>query len=448
MTTQTFIFVHDQDIVIDYLSANKFSDMPNLKYVFLGNRPVDKIRDREDVIIAREQPNNIESNRMLVAWTGWYAVSENGHVNADLVNLFEYDIVTKGKWEQSLRPCGYIPHPGTDDIWWNYAGIQPFVENAIGKKRAEVDQNCAGVILPMTSNYTLTAELLNDFVEEMKSITYQNELMCGHIIERHCSYYFKGIRINNGKLSHFYADSHKTQGGTREYSDLKQHLIKTTESSSEIVHQGSLNVAEIKSLIKKSSPVFVEIGANCGQTTVELIRLFPGATIHCFEPDPRAAAKFKQNIGKRKNVILHECAIGDTIGEIEFNQSDGLEHTQEFAEGWDHSGSIKKPKNHLQIYPWVRFDRTIKVPVTTLDEWAKENNINHIDFIWADVQGAEAEMINGGKGILSKTKYLYTEYSNDEHYDGQINLEGIKQALPSFAVFKRFKDDILLKNKQ
>jgi hypothetical protein len=53
----------------------------------------------------------------------------------------------------------------------------------------------------------------------------------------------------------------------------------------------------------------------------------------------------------------------------------------------------------------------------------EENDISFIDFIWADVQGAEEDLILGGLDTLRKrTKYLFTEYNNSEMYEGQINL--------------------------
>ena len=37
-----------------------------------------------------------------------------------------------------------------------------------------------------------------------------------------------------------------------------------------------------------------------------------------------------------------------------------------------------------------------------------------IDLIWADVQGAEADLIEGGTEALRRTRYFYTEYNNQE----------------------------------
>jgi FkbM family methyltransferase len=445
-TAQTFIFVHDQKIIHDCDKTKKFSEMPNLKYVFLGYRDVGEIEGRDDVIIARNQPINIESKKNLVAWTGWYAVVKNNHVTADIVNLFEYDINLLSKWTQPYKPCGYIGHPGMDEVWWNYQGIQPFVEGAIRKKRSEFDPRYSSTPVPMTSNYTLGQALLESFVKEMSNIEYSDNLMCGHIIERHCSQFMRDLSVNGGRIAHLYFDSHKTQGGVHDYQDIR-HLV-VNNMGSRWMHRGSMSPLEVKNLVGSGSKTILEVGANCGQTTVEFAKLMPSSTIYCFEPDPRAISKFKSNLApfSKNDIRLFEIAIGVRNGTTSFFQSSGLEHIDEYKEGWDHSGSIRKPKNHLVVHPWVKFNKEISVPIMTLDSWAEQNNVNSVDFIWADVQGAEADLISGAYNVLKNTKYLYTEYSNDEQYDGQINLGDMLKMLPDFRLLRVFENDVLLIN--
>jgi FkbM family methyltransferase len=109
-----------------------------------------------------------------------------------------------------------------------------------------------------------------------------------------------------------------------------------------------LTGAEIRDLLGKDAPVILDIGANCGQTTAELLKVLPRATIFAFEPDPRAIAKFRHNISSPR-VHLQECAVGATNGSISFHQSSGAEHIAEYAAGWDQSGSIRKPRTHLKV---------------------------------------------------------------------------------------------------
>jgi FkbM family methyltransferase len=210
---------------------------------------------------------------------------------------------------------------------------------------------------------------------------------------------------------------------------------------------GALTGAEIRQLVGKDDPIIIEVGANCGQTTVELLKAMPGATIFAFEPEPRAIAKFRDTVTS-PNVHLYECAIGAVNGTISFHQSSGAEHLEGYREGWDQSGSIRRPHCHLKVWPWVKFETQITVPITTLDDWSKQHHIANADFIWADVQGAESDLVEGAARFLRSSRYFYTEYSNDEWYEGQITLAELLKKLPDFALVRRYPMDALLKNER
>jgi 2-O-methyltransferase len=210
---------------------------------------------------------------------------------------------------------------------------------------------------------------------------------------------------------------------------------------------GALTAAEIRQRVGKDDPVIIEVGANCGQTTIELLRAMPGATIFAFEPDPRAIAKFHDAISNPR-VHLYDCAIGAVNGTINFHQSSGAEHLAEYRKGWDQSGSIRRPNSHLKVWPWVRFEKQITVPIMTLDVWSEQHQVSTADFIWADVQGAESDLVEGAARFLRSSRYFYTEYSNDEWYEGQITLAGLLGKLPDFDLVKRYPMDALFENKR
>lgn len=210
---------------------------------------------------------------------------------------------------------------------------------------------------------------------------------------------------------------------------------------------GALTADEIRSLVDKDDPVIIEIGANSGQTTVELLRAMPGATIFAFEPDPRAIEKFRNAISNPR-VRLYECAIGAANGTVTFNQSSGAEHQPGYDKGWDQSGSIRRPKSHRDVWPWVKFEKQITVPIMTLDAWSEHERVRAADFIWADVQGAESDLVEGAVRFLRSSRYFYSEYSNDEWYEGQINLAELIGKLPEFELVRRYQMDALFQNKR
>lgn len=200
---------------------------------------------------------------------------------------------------------------------------------------------------------------------------------------------------------------------------------------------------EIKFLLKKENPLILEIGSHNGSDSKEFLEEFSKIKLFCFEPDPRTIKEFKEKI-KDKRCKLQKLALSNKKGEIEFYLSENIDDSKKGSD----SSSLKKPKEHLEKFPWIKFDKKIKVKTNTLDNWTRKNKIKKIDFIWADVQGAEKELILGGKETLNKkTKYFYTEFYNKELYEGQIGLKEILKMLPNFKVIKIYGNNVLLKNK-
>jgi hypothetical protein len=110
------------------------------------------------------------------------------------------------------------------------------------------------------------------------------------------------------------------------------------------------------------------------------------------------------------------------------------------------SSSIMKPKLHLSQHPRILFNKMCKVPTISLDKLYNDMDLNIVDFIWADVQGAEHLMIKGGLNALKNTKYLYTEYSNEEIFENEANLGQLQEMLPFMSVVQDYNNNVLFKN--
>ena len=117
-----------------------------------------------------------------------------------------------------------------------------------------------------------------------------------------------------------------------------------------------------------------------------------------------------------------------------------------YAKGWDQSGSLRRPTGHVTRFPWCTFNRTTTVEVRTLDAWSRKHVPGGIDFIWADMQGAEGDLATGGRETLARTRYLWCEYSDEEFYEGEPTLGELLDLLPDFEVVRRLPTDVLLRN--
>lgn len=176
---------------------------------------------------------------------------------------------------------------------------------------------------------------------------------------------------------------------------------------------------EIKELVNKHHPMVLDVGCYDGKDSLALSQAL-NCDVHCFEPDPLSQDLFTVLHGNNPRLHLYPYALTDVDGETDFYQSN---HPQ--------SNSIKEPKLHLDVFPGVKFDDKIKVKTRRLDSW---HTGEIIDFIWADVNGAERGFIMGGLKALSFTRYLYTEAGSKELYAGQANVDSLVELLPGWKV--------------
>ena len=114
---ETFIVVHDQDILLESERQGRHTELPRSTYLFVGMGQTNLIEDRDDVIIARDLPDNIEDSPRLLSFTGWYAVAKNDLATSKHVVMVEYDITafdgftarTSAALAETHCIAGYIP---------------------------------------------------------------------------------------------------------------------------------------------------------------------------------------------------------------------------------------------------------------------------------------------------------------------------------------------------
>ena len=138
----------------------------------------------------------------------------------------------------------------------------------------------------------------------------------------------------------------------------------------------------------QNDSIFFDVGTNAGSFLKILTHFQIYSNIHCFEPHPIISKKTKSIY---QNVIMNEICLSDSMGEIDINfplHSVGL------------SSIIERP-----VFKNLGTEvKKIKVKSMTLDHYCDINNIDSIDFIKIDVEGAEKMIIEGGKNMFKEKK--------------------------------------------
>lgn len=226
--------------------------------------------------------------------------------------------------------------------------------------------------------------------------------------------------------------------------------------------------AELQALVGKPDPVILEVGSSDCEDTIRFLDAFPACRVICFEPDERPLARFRRHIPETETrVTMVPLVVGDVDGKVPWYACHGdipaesVPHhpwAPEVIHDWDMSGSTCRPTGHLTQSPWVTFDEETQKDGIRLDTYALQAGLSSVDFIWADVQGAEHKLIAGAKELLKRTRFLFTEFYDPqlcgnahqmpEHYAGQANLGTIISMLPGWTIRSfHIGHNVLLENR-
>jgi FkbM family methyltransferase len=211
---------------------------------------------------------------------------------------------------------------------------------------------------------------------------------------------------------------------------------------------GEFHFKDFEDLVKLDSSIVIEIGANDGESTEEILKYFPKSKVFAFEPDKRAVEEFKKRFRGDNRVELAKILVTEEMDKhkIDFFPSDKNTFVKSNEINWHYSGSYLRPHTHLVRHPTINFSGTNKVDRTTLDSWYSTKNLELINLIWMDTQGAEYKILTGATQILSNALYIFMEYSLFELYRGQRTLKSTLKLLPGWRVLKLYPHDVLLEN--
>lgn len=156
-----------------------------------------------------------------------------------------------------------------------------------------------------------------------------------------------------------------------------------------ICEQGGFEPEIVERLVKLAHPgtTVFDVGANLGLMAIPVLRACDSCRVVSFEPSPNSLAFLRQtnresSFGDRWQVI--EKALAGAAGETDFvvgRPEDAL------FEGFKSS--------HLADA------RTIKVPVSTLDNEWRAIGAPHVSVVKIDVEGAEGQVLDGARALLS-----------------------------------------------
>jgi hypothetical protein len=228
----------------------KFKGFNNYTYVFVGNRPIDKIENLSNVIISRNYDGHLEDYPKLTSFSGWYTLWKHKLIDTEYVNLFEYDVnyvpdflpqISKMLYDKQDM-IGYIPFPAPHPMFIQHP---PFIDTLFKTIRktyhVDIQRLLMGAInegkmghWSSTSNTTFRKNVFDQYMNWMSPMIDEIKVdpNAGHLHERSITIFAsmksKKLILTNGYLKHYQMDSHKTQGHHVDEKNIMKELTANT----------------------------------------------------------------------------------------------------------------------------------------------------------------------------------------------------------------------------
>ncbi len=175
----------------------------------------------------------------------------------------------------------------------------------------------------------------------------------------------------------------------------------------------------------KPGAVVADVGTNIGMHTLYLASLAtPSGHVHAFEPVPSTAAKAQKHIEHNRHhplapITFNNFALGQQDATLEIKVVQGIS-------GQSIDSGYSTLKDHI---PENRTYQTVPVPVHRFDDYAKQHDLQRLDLIKCDIEGAEYDFFLGARDTIERLRpVLVFEWNpGPGTYDGNTFLEALLQ---------------------
>jgi FkbM family methyltransferase len=205
-----------------------------------------------------------------------------------------------------------------------------------------------------------------------------------------------------------------------EYSDTKDEY---RDILSAFEDEGPYQYGDI---YLKKGDVVIDAGSSTGQFAIISAKCLD-CNVHAFEPNQEPLTYLNRNIelNNLSNLInVHPFGLSDSVCDVNFYISPNALGTStiipEMVSNKKQSGTTQ----HMEIIHCI-----------TLDTWAEQNNIQKIDFIKADIEGAERLMLQGATNVLKKFQPKLSICTYHLPDDPQVLEKIILDANPNYIIY-------------
>lgn len=178
----------------------------------------------------------------------------------------------------------------------------------------------------------------------------------------------------------------------------------------------------------KEVEVIFDVGACHALESVELAKKYPNAKVYTFEANPVSYDVCLKNTEGYNSINVINEAVNDYDGTCKFYPMDKDKTVTTWEDGNQGASSLYRANGAYDfVEKYVQYE--IEVPCTRLDTFCEKNDIDKIDIIWMDLQGAELKALQSLGPLLETVQIIHTELEINPMYEGQCLFRDVNEFL-------------------
>lgn len=209
---------------------------------------------------------------------------------------------------------------------------------------------------------------------------------------------------------------------------LKEQVKERLYARVGIPYKQMVPTVLLKYLVKGQPINLVDVGAYDGDFTFAIDNYCGVLQAVLIEPLPQKAIRLCERFNDSRFQVI-ECVLSSQVGTVRFEVNES-----------DATSSILSIRRSMPELSGVRLGTPtiIQCRARTLDEIAVTINLNRVDLLKLDVQGAEDLVLHGSREVLKRTAMIWTEVSFKPLYDDSSTFPDIYAFLTDME-FKLFE---------
>lgn len=182
------------------------------------------------------------------------------------------------------------------------------------------------------------------------------------------------------------------------------------------IHAVDKSEAELIKLCIKDATIIFDVGAHNGQWTDICLKYNADARFFLFEPATHLSEILIQKYIEKNNISVFQLGLSNRNGSLTL-----------YNPGSPLGGYYFRPGCHDSNITEI-------IPVMTIDSFADDMGIDHIDILKIDTEGAELDILHGASKLLASKRINIIQFEYGGTYlDANITLKTVYNFLSSFG---------------